>query len=317
MKILVFGRGVISTQYAWALSQSGNTVTFFVRKGKAELLGETVSLNIYDARKKLKGELIKDEWRIRLIEELSSDHEYDLIFVSVQHYQLKSVADFLADKIGNATLFLFNNIWNEPLEVMKAFPRKQLVFGFPVAGGGFDSNGVLNGAFLGKVTIGTDGTTAPSEREAQVLELFKGAGFKVTMVSDFRSWLFGHFAVNAAIHLETLKSQADKPLTDLLRSPRHWRNVIANGKELIPLLEARQVDLKYSPDLKIFKLPPWLLGLLMKVMFKFMPAIKIIFSGHNNEYELKSYSRDVMETADELGISLPGFQAFRNLYKIK
>lgn len=32
MKILMIGRGVISTQYGWALEQAGNDVTFYVRK---------------------------------------------------------------------------------------------------------------------------------------------------------------------------------------------------------------------------------------------------------------------------------------------
>lgn len=31
MKILIFGRGVIATQYAWALEKVGHTVEFYVR----------------------------------------------------------------------------------------------------------------------------------------------------------------------------------------------------------------------------------------------------------------------------------------------
>lgn len=34
MKILVFGRGVIGSQYGWALENAGHTVDFYVRKKK-------------------------------------------------------------------------------------------------------------------------------------------------------------------------------------------------------------------------------------------------------------------------------------------
>lgn len=37
MRILFFGRGVISTQYARAFEKAGRTVEFYVRKGRKKL----------------------------------------------------------------------------------------------------------------------------------------------------------------------------------------------------------------------------------------------------------------------------------------
>lgn len=313
MKILIFGRGVISTQYAWALEQAGHTVEFYVRKGKGAILGKAVALNLYDARKKMRGELIKTNWQIKLIEELPADHAYALILLSVQHYQLDSALEFLKDKLASATLLVFNNLWNEPLETIKDLPRQQVAFGFPAAGGGFDKNGVLNGAFFRHLTMGTFGTE-PSAGETQAMNLFKESGFQVKLSNDFRSWLFGHFIVNAAMHLETLKAPAGKQLTKLLQTSAYWQNVLANGKELLPLLQARKIDLHNSPDIRLFKLPPWLLSLTVKLAMTLWPAVKIIFSGHNNEQELKSYSRDVLETAKQLNIPLPRFDRFKGLF---
>src|SRR5690606_22394768 len=104
MKILIFGRGVISTQYAWAFEKAGHSITFYVRAGKTQEVGTTVNMNVYDARKKTKGELISDKWSIHMIEHLPADHEFDLILVSVQHYHLSTVISFLADKMGKSTL---------------------------------------------------------------------------------------------------------------------------------------------------------------------------------------------------------------------
>src|SRR5690554_3903541 len=100
MKVLMFGRGVISTQYAWALEKAGHIVEFYVREGSKAKYGESVSLNIYDARKSLRGVLINENWSIKIKEDLSTEHDYDLIILSVQHYQFESAVSFLANKIG-------------------------------------------------------------------------------------------------------------------------------------------------------------------------------------------------------------------------
>lgn len=312
MNILIFGRGVISTQYAWAFEKAGHTVEFYVRPGRKTEYGETVSLNVYDARKSIRGKLIKDVWPIKTIENFDAKHNYDLIMVSVQHYQFKKVAEFLADKIGKATILIFNNFWEEPLEQVANLPAEQLVWGFPQAGGGFDNKGFLNGAFFGSITIGTFGTE-PTNRAVAVINLFKSAGFKNKVIKDFRSWLLGHFVMNAAIHLETLKEGVN--LIDAMQTTKHWKSVIANGKELLPLLKARGVDLKASPDLKMFSLPAWLLSFVMKVIINFLPSLKQVLVGHSNHEETKSYAKDVMSMAEKMNISLPRYEANKNIYE--
>jgi 2-dehydropantoate 2-reductase len=60
----MFGRGVILTQYARAFEKAGHTVEFYVRKGQKTELGPTVTLNVYDARKSVRGKLIKEVYGI-------------------------------------------------------------------------------------------------------------------------------------------------------------------------------------------------------------------------------------------------------------
>ena len=84
-------------------------------------------------------------------EDLDSNHDYDIIIVSVQHYHFEAVEKFLSDKVGKATLLLFNNFWEEPLEQTTNLPTNQLVWGFPMAGGEFDNKSVLNGYLIEKL----------------------------------------------------------------------------------------------------------------------------------------------------------------------
>jgi len=315
MKILFFGRGVVSTQYAWALEKAGHKVEVYVRPGRKAEYGSTVSLNVYDARKSIRGKLIQEVWPIKMIEDIDANHDYDLIFVSVQHYHFATVAEYLADKTGKATVLIFNNFWDEPLEQVANLPADQLVWGFPMAGGGFDNKGVLNGTLWGSVTIGTFGTELTDRADA-VMDLFKSAGIRSNVIKDFRSWIFGHFVMNAAMHSETLKhvTSSHSFNLDALQTTKYWKNVIANGKELLPLLKARNVDPKASPDLKMFSLPPWLLSLVMKVVIRFLPSVKQLFTGHSNRNELISYCKDVLSKAEEMKINLPTYEANKEFF---
>lgn len=313
MRILVFGRGVISTQYAWAFEKAGHSVTFYVRPGRKQEYDSTIELNLLDARKKIRGVNIKESWPVTLIEDFNANHDYDLIFVSVQHYRINKAVEFLSDKIGKATLLFFNNFWEEPLEQTKNLPANQLVWGFPQAGGGFDSKGVLNGTLFGAVYIGTffNGQT---QRGTAVMDWFKSAGFKIKELKDFRSWLFSHFVFNAALHLENLKSEAGMASLKNIRTTAYWKYVTLNGKELLPILKARNIDLHANSELKAFGMPPRLLSFIMNTIIKFLPSVKLIFTSHSNYSELQSFCRDVLLKAEELKINLPRYEKNKKLY---
>ena len=89
MKILMFGRGVISVLYGWALEKAGHTVEFYVRPGRVAQYGPTVALDMLDARRSIFGKRVNESWAIRMREDLPADHDYDLILVSVQHYHFE------------------------------------------------------------------------------------------------------------------------------------------------------------------------------------------------------------------------------------
>jgi 2-dehydropantoate 2-reductase len=307
MKILMIGRGVISTQYGWVFEQEGHIVQFYIRPEKIAKLKEEVALNIYDSRKKIDGVLIDETWKTRLTEKLNA--EYDLIFVSVQHYQLKNVINLLEGSIGDATLLIFNNLWAEPQQLVANFPVQQVVWGFPMAGGGFDETGTLNGSLLGGVNIGSIGKV-DKDRKQNIIGFFRASGFKVKEVADFRSYLFAHFIINAALHSENLKANRGMSSSiKAMQTTRFWQNVKLNGQELIPILLARNVDIVSSKELKLFSLPSWLLSFFIRIAVKFLPPIKQIFAAHSNPDEIKSYGEEVLATARQLKISLPRLES--------
>ena len=309
MKILAFGRGVITTQYAWALQQAGHDITLYVREGRASEYNNEIKINILDARKKLQGIMINETVKVKMIEEILPNHDFELILLSVQHYHLKKNLEFLRNKINNAKLLIYGNVWEEPEELERIFPSNTVLWGFPVAGGGFDKNDVLNGALFSRFTFGTFNHQEPKPYQLAIQKVFIGAGFKISLQKDFRSWLYVHFVLGAAIHLQSINSQS---IIKTLSTPKQWKEIIKNGKELIPLLNARNVDYKSMREMKLFSMPWWLIGTIMSLIYRFYKPLKASTGGHNNNSELTGVLKDIIATAAKLNIELPRFSKFRN-----
>ena len=301
MKVLVFGRGVIGTMYGWALERAGHEVEFLVRPGRAKIYGPDIHLNIYDARTKMGGVAVKMTWPVAMVENLPEDHDYDLILVSVQHYRFEEASAYLANRTGRASILIFNNFWVDPQAASTALPADQLVWGFPMAGGGFDQNGTLKGAFFRRVHFGTFHTD-PTKRELAIRALFKGIGFKIKEHRDFRGWLWTHFAINAGLLGQALQTGS---MLRVMQTTSEGKRAVLNVRELLPLLRARDVDLKaQASDIGLFKLPAWIGALALKIATMNKP-MRAIVDGNANPEEMRRFCRDALAEARNLRIPVP------------
>ncbi|MDQ3258488.1 MAG: ketopantoate reductase [Acidobacteriota bacterium] len=305
MKILMFGRGAVATLYGWAFSKANHEVEYFVRPGRAAEYGELLQVNVLDCRRKAQGELVSERLQTRLRETLPEDHNFDLIIASVQHFNFKSVAEYLATRASNATVLVFNNMWDEPAVAAAPLPKEQLAWGFPSGGGGYP-NGVLRGALLKKVNFGTFGTD-PTAREVAVRDLFRQTGFDIAEHRDFRGWLLVHFVLNGGIHAEGLMAGSHIRLNQIAS---HRRNAIRTMRELLPLLHERNVDFAvHKSDLALMKLPPWVGGMILGLAWKFYKPMRFIVESHTMPNDPLFTCRDLLQYAQERGISTPRLAA--------
>lgn len=304
MKILMFGRGVIATAYGWALERAGHDVEFYVRPGRAVKYGRATSLDLIDARRRPWGQRLVEEWPVRYREELPPDHDFDLIVLSVGHHRLTEAASFLAPRAGNATVLVFGNIWSEPLDAIGALAPARVAWGFPQVGGGFGDDGVLRATMMPGVLFGTVGT--PTERERAVREVFREAGFKIREEPDFRGWLLTHFVSDAGLHAQALKRGA---LADLAGRRRDLREALLTGRELLPLLEARGVDLRRRA--LMFRAPTWLTAAALAWLTVHFTPARVNFAAHSDPdaEEPKAICRDALAEARRLGVPTPRLAA--------
>lgn len=304
----MFGRGVIATTYGWALEQAGHHVEFLVRPGRAADYGATVELDLLDARNRPLGERIRRSWSLRFREQLESDHDFDLIILSVGHHRLPAAAEYLAPRIGTATVLVFGSVWAEPTEAIAPLPTAQLAWGFPQAGGGFNGSGALRATLLRKVTFGTFGTE-PTRREQAARDLFSSAGFAVAEQPDFRSWLWVHFIGDAGMHSQGVQFGS---LSDMIGHPAGFREALLTSRELLPVLQARGVDLRrHWRSVSQFRLPAILTALFMSVATARVPLARTSLEGHTdpNAEEPRSIVRDALREARQLGVPTPRLAA--------
>ena len=299
MKILILGRGVIGSQYGWALESAGNKVDFLVRKSSTRTYADYIMLHTYDGRIRKK---VDTRWNINLRKEIDAGENYDLILISVNPEQVKGAVESIAPFAKDATILLMGNYGGNPLDEISLLPKEQFVVGFPSAGGGITDN-ELNGIMYGSIQIGMS-ASKPSAREELVKELFAAAGFKVTMHSDVNSWLWNHYVANAAMETEVLKRGSFEAVVS---SRDGLADMMLNIREMVPYLKAKGI----TPDLSVRALsllPARLIAFLMtRTLYKpESPAYNAIAY---NKYAAGHSVRQIVDDAHKLGVALPRLEA--------
>ena len=308
MKILMFGRGVIATIYGWALQHAGHDVEFYVRPGRAATYGDTVDLDLFDGRRRVWGQRVTEKWPVRYREALEPDHDFDLIVLSVPHHRLTEATAFLTPRVAQATVLVFGNIWTEPPAAIGALPIDQITWGFPQAGGGFGADGVLHGVLLPSVVFGTLGRPL-TERERAVRQAFREAGLRIKEQPDFRGWLWVHFASDAGLFSQGLRLGS---LSELAGATGDLREALLTGRELLPLLQARGLDLRrHRGGVLLFRAPTWLTAPVLAWLTTHVPPARVSLTAHSDPdaEEPREVCRDTLTEARRLGIAVPRLEA--------
>ncbi|GAB3914114.1 2-dehydropantoate 2-reductase N-terminal domain-containing protein [Microlunatus endophyticus] len=311
----MFGRGVISTIYGWALADAGNQVEFYVRPGKAQLLGPSVRLELRDGRR-LRSTKINEQWPTTLIERIDAGHDYDVIIVSVNHDQLDAALGVLRDKVGDATVLIFNNVWTEPADAITALPSDHVVWGFPGGGGGF-TDGQLRGALLRTMFLGDIDGSSTTARHRQVRNLFRRAGFTVMVSKDFRSWLWSHFLLDTALATRALYTGS---FSAVLNSRAELAEAARIARELIPVMIMKGGQPGPTERIVQFLAPRLIARILKQVLGaggipRFIME-QVDHSAAGRPESAATYAGDVLATARRYGVAVPRLEEAASRFPI-
>jgi 2-dehydropantoate 2-reductase len=267
-----------------------------------------VDLDLLDTRRRVWGQRVVEKWPVRYREALEPDHDFDLIVLSVSHHRLPEATAFLAPRVGQATVLVFGNVWTEPLAAIGDLPVDRIAWGFPQAGGGFGADGVLRGALLRSVVFGTLGLP-PTNRERAVRQAFREAGLRLKERPDFRASLWVHFVSDAGLFSQGLRRGS---LSELAGSTSDFREGLLAGRELLPLLQARGLDLRrHRGGVLLFRAPIWLTARAFAWLTTHVALARVNFAAHDDPdaEEPREVCRDTLAEARRLGISVPRLEA--------
>ncbi|NMB55399.1 MAG: ketopantoate reductase family protein [Leptolinea sp.] len=304
MKILVIGAGVIGTIYGYILAQTGNEVTHYLRAGKSKLFENGIRMRLLDGRGK-KTKEYEAVYSLKMTEELSADHDYDLILVSVRHYQLESVLPLLRDFAGKADVLFFNGNW-DGMEIINTYLLpSQYLWGFPVAGGGYTKEKLLNAALLDEIRLGElDGEISP--RLLRLKKVFEKAHLKVDVQTNIKHWLWVHFAINSGVIGAAFKAGG---ASQLLSSIPRLCDAILASREALEICKRRGVNVQAFEDAKAFYQSPLLGAIAIWLMMKVNKPARKIMETHSAVDELQILYRDVLNTGEMLKMPMPNFRS--------
>jgi 2-dehydropantoate 2-reductase len=302
VRILMFGRGVIASVYGWALGTAGHSVEHYVRPGRATRGTEAIDLDLIDLRHPPLGRRVAQKWPVTLREEFSPDDGFDLVVLSVSHHRLAEAADVIAPRLGSASVLVFGNAWPDPAAAVASLPADQVVWGFPGGGGGFQESGVLRGCLLPSVRLGASGETVA--RMSAIRGAFRDAGIRVRVDSDILGWLAVHFVADAGIHAQGLRHGT---LSQLAGSTPALREALLTSGELLPLLEAKGVDLRRHRGATAGFRHPAVAAPAMGWLTRHVAPARISLESHTDPHaaEPRAVVRDALAEARRYGISAP------------
>ncbi|PEJ11471.1 ketopantoate reductase family protein [Bacillus wiedmannii] len=310
MKILIFGAGVIGSVYGYVLTKAGFDVTHYVRPKNVEKLEQGILLNLFDGRDKKRVENTSEIYKLKIVDELPSFDQFDLVLVSVRHYQLESVLPLISKKMGKADILFFNHLWDDFEKIDSYIPREKYLWGFPSAGGGFYNTDsvILNGVIMDKVFLGEVGGQK-TPRIEKITKMFNKARIQTDIQNNMLHWLWKQFALNAGISSMTVKSGSAVNFMDNIQNLQQG---VLNIREALEVCKARGVNIKEFTDAKIFFLPSWLAAMGFWVEMKKNRPQRKIFELYNGTEEMKRVYYDILNTGIKLDISIPNLKSMKN-----
>lgn len=218
---------------------------------------------------------------------------------------------FLRDFAGKADVLFFNGNWDGTELINSYLPTSKYLWGFPVAGGGFTSDGQLNAALLNEVRLGElDGQI--TTRLMKLRKMFEQANLKVDVQANILHWLWVHFAINSGVIGAAFKAHG---ATQLLNSIPGFRDAILAGRDALEVCKMRGVDIRSFEDAKSFYLPTWLGAIAIWLMMKTNKPARKIMETHTAVDELQQIYWDVLKTGRMLKAPMPNLQSFEDFVK--
>ena len=300
---------MIGTTYAYAFQKAGHQVEHVLRDSKKNIAPKELSVDLLDGRYHSKGENKHDTYEVHVAE---ANSEYDFILLSVRHGFVKEAVETLRKNNIKGTLVFFCNFWNTRKEVQEWAGDYDYILAFPTAGGHMQGNH-LDGVLFDHLMLEGE-QKAQISNYADLTTLLTSVDLKWEVPHDMVEWIWIHMAINAGVTSTAARSgnleNPEQLALNLMNSSSELSLAIKAIREALKVVEARGVNLKlYKAKLLPYKIPAWIAGKAMKVMFAKNELTRKIMTLHNDKQDIFYCCQSVYQTGQELGVKMPILEA--------
>ena len=137
-----------------------------------------------------------------------------------------------------------------------------------------------------------------------MLTVFRQAGLAVRQEKDVRGWLWLHFIADAGMFDQGMRSGS---LANMIGDRRAFRDAFVTTRELLPVLEARGVDLRRHRSAMLPYRLPRLVSALSGWATALVPIAQRSLAAHTDPYapEARAVLEDTLREARRLSIPTP------------
>lgn len=232
MRILIIGAGVLGCNMAHNFYVAGKDITLFARGAWGQNIKE-------------RGLVIKNKFSLRstcdkisVIDKLSREDEYDVIFVCLRYTQLCPIIDSIKENTTKNIVFVGNNMDAEGLA--SKLKEKTVMFAFASSAGQRTTDCVLS-IDMKKITIGDLKTSKSNETFLQ--SIFEGTKYRVIYEANMGDYLLSHgaFIIPATLacyytdgNLKMIKNDKDFIYKVIDANAECYEAIERLGHELLP-----------------------------------------------------------------------------------
>jgi 2-dehydropantoate 2-reductase len=276
MEILVYGAGVVGSQYAARLRQAGHMVTLLARGERAAELREHGI--VLEAVNNGRVEAV----HVGVREKLEEDDRYDLIIVAMRTNQVSSVLPELAANHNSPNVLFLGNNPAGSQELIRALGRERVILGFGGMGGQRKGHVIQYYASpsraYGRTYLGElDGQA--SSRIVHIMIALTEARLEPEMVPNMDAWLKAHAALISPLALAVYSAGGDN--YRLARTPDGLLLAVRAIKESLGVLRALNIPILPAYFRLVEWLPEPLLVVALRGLFNTRAAESNI-AGHAN-----------------------------------
>jgi 2-dehydropantoate 2-reductase len=276
MEILVYGAGVVGSQYAARLRQAGHMVTLLARGQRAvELREHGIVLEAINSG-------LVETVHVSVKEILEEDDYFDLVIVTLRKNQIAEALPVLAaNRQIPSLLFLGNNPCGSD-EIVKAVGRERVLLGFGGVGGVRHGHTIRYyaraGHSYGRTYLGElDGQA--SSRVVHVAIALTEARLTPELVPNMDAWLKSHAALISPLALALYSAGGDN--YRLAHTRDGLLLAVRAIRESLGVLRALRIPIVPAP----FRMLEWLPEPLLLVVLRGLMntrAAEINIAGHAN-----------------------------------